>query len=309
MPQSFTHLSDRKTASSPVLSNPVYYLKDYQLEQGLVLRHMSVCDLEADSIRYLMKDNMEDDNYFFSYCPDNNTAMQLSGYYNNNNEGAVKRFFYSDAGQKVTQSSQKEIYVFIINCNWVKKNYNCSAAAFDAYINMLPVLFNIADNPTLLKIDILYYLKSIKENALQKERVNILRLRVNVLSLIEKFFSSADFSAFNAGAAKKYSYTKEMHDLGARLSMFLKGNLPDLIIFAKEYNMSLSSLKRHFKNVHGKPIYEYYLEQKMMLARNIIQDSRRPVAQVAYELGYEDPNCLIKSFKKVYGVAPGRMKI
>ncbi|MEJ8842098.1 helix-turn-helix domain-containing protein [Lacibacter sp. H375] len=307
MPQSFTNLSVQKTALKAILSQPAYCLKDYQLEEGLILRHMLLNDPDAESFGFLLSANIKDNDYFFAYCPNDETGKQLSAYYNTNYEGPVKRFFYSEFAHKETPVSQKEIFVFIINSNWIKSNYNCSADAFAAYIDMLPILFNIADNPTLMKIDMLYYLKAIKEITQQNEHVNILRLRVNVLSLIEKFFSSADFSAFNAATPKKYSYTKEMHDLGARLSMFLKSNLPDLIIFAREYNMSLSSLKRHFKNVHGKPIYEYYLEQKMMLARNIIQDSRRSVAQVAYELGYEDPNCLIKSFKKVYGVPPGKI--
>lgn len=306
MLQSFSNLSPQKTVLKALLPQPACCLKDYQLEEGLILRCMVLSNPDAESFSYLLKANIEDDDYFFAYCPDIETGKQLSACYNAKNEGPVKRFFYSEAGQKKT-ASQKKIFVFIINSKWIKTNYNCSADAFSAYIDTLPVLFNIADNPTLMKIDMLHYLKAIKEITQKNEQVNILRLRVNVLSLIEKFFASADFSAFNAATPKKYTYTKEMQELGVRLSMFLKTTLPDLIIFAKEYNMSLSSLKRHFKSVHGKPIYEFYLEQKMLLAKSIIQNSSRSVTEVAYELGYENPKSLIKSFKKVYGVAPNKL--
>lgn len=307
MPQSINSYTTHKTVKKAVLPHSTYCLKDYQLEDGLLLRQMLIDELDAESVSCLLKANIKEDDYFFAYCPDNQTCKHLSAYYDINKEGPVKRFFYIETIKR-EPTSQKGIFVFIINYSWIKTNYNCSAASFAEFIDMLPVLFNLAQNPAFMKIDMFYYMKTIREITHNNEQVNIFRLRVNVLSLIEKFFSSANFSAFhNAATAKKYSYTKEMHDLSARLSMFLKSNLPDLIIFAREYNMSLSSLKRHFKNVHGKPIYEYYLEQKMMLARNIIQDTRRSVAQVAYELGYEDPNCLIKSFKKVYGVPPGKL--
>lgn len=306
MPQSFTSLVAQKTVPLAALSLSAYHLKDHQLEEGLTLRHMLLNDSGTESFSYLLKSNIKDDDYFFAYCPDNETGKQLSAYYNVNNDGPVKRFFYVEVGEKEAPS-QKEIFVFIINSNWIKKNYNCSANAFAAYIDLLPVLFNIADNPTLMKIDMLYYLKIIKVITRKNEQVNILKLRVNVLSLIEKFFSNADFSGLNNPAPKKHSYTKEMQELGARLSMFLKTTLPDLIVFAREYNMSLSSLKRHFKTVHGKPIYEYYLEQKMILAKSIIETSSRSVTEVAYELGYEDPKSLIKSFKKVFGVAPNKL--
>lgn len=306
MPQSFTSFTAQSAVLKTTLTRPDYCLKDYLLEEGLTLRHMLLHDAGTETFRILLKANIEEDDYFFAYCPDSETASLLSAYYHNNVAGPVKRFFYSSIKGNDNTILQREILVFIINSKWIRRNYNCTADAFATYINMLPVLFNIADNPNLMKIDVLFYLRSIKETVNQHEQGSGLRLRVNVLSLIEKFFSSADFGAANADT-KKHSYVKEMHELGGKLSMFLKTNLPDLIIFAREYNMSLSSLKRHFKNVHGKPIYEYYLEQKMKLAKNIIQTSSRSVSQVAYELGYEDPKGLIKSFKKVYGMPPGKL--
>ena len=302
MPQPTTDPQPEKDfASSPQLST---CFKDYKLEEGLTLRQMNLNESESE-LRLLLTENIHEDDYFFAYCPDRAVCDQLSAS-DVSDMKSVKRFFFSDSGQK-SNMSQKEVLVFIINSNWIKNNYNCSAEAFAAFINMLPVVFNIADNPTLVKIDLLFHLKAIKELTHTVQPALILRLRANVLMLIEKFFSSADF--IDLKEKKVNTYTKEMNDLGARLLLFLKSSLPDLIIFAKEYNMSLSSLKRHFKNVHGKPIYEYYLEEKMKLAKNIIQGSQSSVAQVAYELGYEDPNSLIKSFKKVYGVAPGKMKL
>lgn len=302
MPQLTSNLRELQ-GSEPGLSSFSNCFRDYKLEEGLTLRQMKLNASDSE-LHDLLSEHIDADDYFFAYCPDKAICDQLSAL--DVKEGtSVKRFFFSDSGQK-NSTSVKEVFVFIINSNWIKNNYNCSAEAFAAFIDMLPIVFNIADNPTLVKIDLLFHLKTIKELTKVEETALVLRLRANVLMLIEKFFSSADFIDMKAG--KTNNYTKEMHDLGARLLLFLKSNLPDLIIFAKEYNMSLSSLKRHFKNVHGKPIYEFYLEEKMKLAKNIIQGSQNSVAQVAYELGYEDPNSLIKSFKKVYGVAPGKMK-
>jgi AraC-like DNA-binding protein len=306
MPQSFIHPLTQKAAFNAVPSSPAYCLKDHQLEDGLILRHMVFSELSEETISYLLSTNLELEDYFFTFCPDKETGKKLLEYYAINNQGPIKRFFYSEAVQK-KPGVEKEIFVFIISNNWINKNYRFSADDFATFISLLPLLFDIAEIPTLMKIDLLYHLKTIKVCVDKEQNAAILRLRVSVLTLIEKFFSNADFSELNNPAPKKHSYTKEMQELGARLSMFLKTTLPDLIVFAREYNMSLSSLKRHFKSVHGKPIYEYYLEQKMILAKSIIETSSRSVTEVAYELGYEDPKSLIKSFKKVFGVAPKKL--
>ncbi len=306
MPRTFTHPYLQAPALITVPSTQSCSLADYQLEDGLVLRHIVLSELSPVTINYLLVTNLKTEDYFFAFCPDKETGKRLLDYHSMSQEGPVKRFFYSEAPQS-KERKEKEIFVFIISHSWLVTNYRSAATDFAKFIGLLPLLFNIAEVPALMKIDLLYHLKTIKSCAGKNEDSVLLRLRVSVLTLIEKFFSSADFSELHTHSSQKQSYKKEMLELGARLSMFLKSNLPDLIIFAREYNMSLSSLKRHFKNVHGKPIYEYYLEQKMILAKNIIQSSSRSVAEVAYELGYEDPRSLIKSFKKVYGVAPGKL--
>ena len=133
--------------------------KDYKLEEGLTLRQMQL-DVSENELRRLLSESIKEDDYFFANCPDKTVCDQLSAC-DVSDMKSVKRFFFSDGGQK-SNMSQKEVLVFIINSNWIKNNYNCSAEAFAAFINMLSVVFNIADNTTLLKIDLLLHLKEIK---------------------------------------------------------------------------------------------------------------------------------------------------
>ena len=72
-----------------------------------------------------------------------------------------------------------------------------------------------------MNIDALQYFKKIILS-LHANKTNSLYLRVNVLGLIEQFFSNADQSGELTSAVKKDSYSDEMKDLGARISFFLK---------------------------------------------------------------------------------------
>lgn len=84
--------------------------------------------------------------------------------------------------------------------------------------------------------------------------------------------------------------------------------LPNLSEIAVQVTLSESTLKRHFKNVFGKSVYDYYLEKKMEYARQILLDEPLTVNEIAERLGYEKVSNFIEIFKKRYGVSPGNIK-
>lgn len=84
--------------------------------------------------------------------------------------------------------------------------------------------------------------------------------------------------------------------------------LPNLSQIAVQVTLSESTLKRHFKNVFGKSVYDYYLEKKMEYAKQILSDEPLTVNEIAERLGYEKVSNFIGIFKKRYGVSPGNIK-
>jgi AraC-like DNA-binding protein len=303
------HLPFQPGKYPAVLSAPpetILCFKNYLIEAGLSIRFMELTDQGDEFFGDLLENDSEETIYFFTYCSNKHIAERLAHYSSarENNPKSTFRFIYNP---KTPQENTGGYFlVFALQEDWVKVNYNELAPHFEEYVNQVPLLFNMADNVNLMNIDALYHLKKI-EKKIYTNHKDLFCLRVNVLALIMQFFNYADLQGMDNDDNKQDPYVNAMNDLKIRLSYFLKMSLPDLDVFAKEYNMSLSSLKRHFKNVHGKPIYEFYLEQKMILAKNILENSRKSVSQVAYEIGYEDPNSLIKSFKKVFGTSPGKV--
>src|SRR4030095_4594055 len=84
--------------------------------------------------------------------------------------------------------------------------------------------------------------------------------------------------------------------------------LPKLETIAKKIGMSVSSLLRHFKFLYGKSIYEYYIESKMELAKEMILKDNRTVKEIARELGYNQASAFIESFTKRQGYSPGSLR-
>jgi AraC-like DNA-binding protein len=99
-----------------------------------------------------------------------------------------------------------------------------------------------------------------------------------------------------------------MLEVEAFLKQHLQTTLPDIATIARGMTLSVSTLKRHFKMMFGKSIYEYYLELKMERAKQLLTDRNLSVNDVANMLEYEKVSCFIDMFKKHYGHSPGAMR-
>ncbi|MDD4869031.1 MAG: IclR family transcriptional regulator C-terminal domain-containing protein [Kiritimatiellae bacterium] len=73
---------------------------------------------------------------------------------------------------------------------------------------------------------------------------------------------------------------------------------------AKELHIGYSSLRHWFKRIHGKGPAQYHLQLRLDAAKKLLRSSRKTVAVICRELGYEDQNYFSALFKKKTGMAP-----
>jgi transcriptional regulator GlxA family with amidase domain len=72
---------------------------------------------------------------------------------------------------------------------------------------------------------------------------------------------------------------------------------------ARRVSTNESKLRKGFKLVHKKTIYEYLIEVRLEKAKEMLSTTDEPVKVVAIKVGYDVSN-LIKQFKKLTGMAP-----
>ncbi|RYY18036.1 MAG: AraC family transcriptional regulator [Chitinophagaceae bacterium] len=133
-------------------------------------------------------------------------------------------------------------------------------------------------------------------------------VRSLVVVLVAEFFKKM----FNRQPAEAYAI-KDVHfekimEAENILLAHLQKNLPSLEQIAKSVALSESTFKRHFKAIFGKSIYEYYLEKKMDLAKQLMLENALSVNDTAERLGYEKVSNFIEIFKKHHGYSPGVLK-
>ena len=79
---------------------------------------------------------------------------------------------------------------------------------------------------------------------------------------------------------------------------------PKLSELSESIGLSLRKLKTGFKEIYGKPVFQYLLEYKMELAQKLLLDGAYNVNEVSLKLGYSTASHFISAFKKKYGVTP-----
>lgn len=146
------------------------------------------------------------------------------------------------------------------------------------------------------------------ESELSKPLFNLLIVRSRVLTLLANVINRLPGQQAPPLPARETGYVQTIRQVEQRLLQSLQEMLPSQKILAKEFALSESSLKRHFKAIYGKTMYEYYLEKKMDLAKWLLQEKKISVSETAYMLGYEKVSAFIIIFKKRHKILPGSLK-
>jgi AraC-like DNA-binding protein len=146
------------------------------------------------------------------------------------------------------------------------------------------------------------------EFELHKPLFNMLTVRSRTLMLLANIINRLPGKDTPSLPAREAPYLQTIRQVEQRLVGSLEDMLPSQKQLAKEFALSESTLKRHFKAIYGKTMYEYYLEKKMELAKWLLQEKKVSVSETAYMLGYEKVSAFITIFKKYHNVLPGSLK-
>jgi AraC family transcriptional regulator len=88
------------------------------------------------------------------------------------------------------------------------------------------------------------------------------------------------------------------------LEVHLDGNI-GLQQVAEVCELSVSHFARAFKRTFRKPPHKWLTERRVDRARDLMMNSRLPLADIATRCGFGDQSALNRSFKRIHGVSPG----
>lgn len=93
-----------------------------------------------------------------------------------------------------------------------------------------------------------------------------------------------------------------------RATEFLDAHLDGNIVLpqvARECGLSVSHFARAFKQSFRMPPHRWLTHRRVDRARDLLANSREPLADIAIQCGFADQSALNRSFKRIHGSTPG----
>jgi AraC-like DNA-binding protein len=137
---------------------------------------------------------------------------------------------------------------------------------------------------------------------------NLLSLKLQSLNLFFNFFKHCQIAPVTI---QHYAIHDDELDAVPRVEKYLVEHLsdkfPGIDMLAKKFGISETKLKNDFKLYFGKPIYQYFQEKQMQLARELLSGNDVQVKEIAYKFGYENTGKFSAAFKKFHGILPSEV--
>jgi AraC-like DNA-binding protein len=171
---------------------------------------------------------------------------------------------------------------------------------------------NIANKDLLKKIDspetvaLIEYMNDSEKKQVQelvgnsfKKPMGSFYLKSTILKIISDFFTKIEErESLSINHHKQDALLNEAEKL---LCTYITGTMPCLKELSCKYCLSESTIKRYFKKKHGTTMYNYFINNKMEHAHQLINEKDINAAQAARLLGYTNVNHFVMMFNKYIG--------
>lgn len=209
----------------------------------------------------------------------------------------------SDAPQVIPANTWVTKIALIFTKEWLEANFPDASYKITEMIELL----NSRHQPSFIAeaMDYSYYtIVNEMTTEMDKEIFPVIHIKTKSLVLLNEFLNKVVETSNAENIEQKSLYYDIILKVEQRLQDYLLTAMPSIAELSAEFNMSPSTLQRHFKIVYKKNIYQYYLEQKLAIGKELIASKKKTISEVAYMLGYNKINSFSKVFKKYFGVLP-----
>ena len=77
---------------------------------------------------------------------------------------------------------------------------------------------------------------------------------------------------------------------------------------SERFGISMTTLKKGFHGVYGTSVYSWLRNYRMQTAQKLLLETELSVAEIAHQVGYENPNKFSTAFKSVYEITPTQFR-
>lgn len=300
---------------SPVKNNTVIipesigtgFIKNLLIENEFCIRYFKFTLNQDLNFNWLNESNNEAIFKLISYLEnsDHSESVTKAGNSQSYKTENSTILYSTDFARKgiISKNTVVNRVVLLFTKNWLEENFN---EASDRIFELVCQLVK-KNKPTFI-IEQMHpghmHITGELADELCQDKFPLIHIKTKGLIILNSFLNKlVSENPDNLNISRTLFYP-EIKKVESRLQNYFDKAMPNIAEIASEFNMSSTTLQRHFKIVYGKTIYSYYLEKKLALGKSLIKEKNKTISEIAYSLGYNKTNSFSKAFKKHYGILP-----
>lgn len=163
------------------------------------------------------------------------------------------------------------------------------------------LMYVIPQSPAPIKSNIKQLAQTVVGSSTATNKLNTLTHISNTLDML-----------FRLQIEAPTQLTSLPENIAQKVAKYLDGCLtmpfPGMDFLATQFGISVSGLKRHFKQEMNTTPFQYYRHKQMHLGGKKLTEKNATVSEVAYQLGFDNPSNFIRAFKAVFDTTPGQFQ-
>ena len=164
---------------------------------------------------------------------------------------------------------------------------------------LYPIAFHCEDDPVVLQA-LLQILHQQRQGSAYHERIIFHLFQTMLLYILQNYRSTA--SVMTIRARRDSQLLKLLNYTASNYQTVTLGEIAD------KFHYNLTYLSRMFKEETGQSFSSMLREYKLRKAAELLLSTKLPLEDVCQDVGYQDVTQFIRSFKKQYGVTPGKYR-
>lgn len=112
---------------------------------------------------------------------------------------------------------------------------------------------------------------------------------------------------FRDGRAECVYFSKTQRDCVRKMHDFMVEHITEhytIEELARRFDISPTAMKKCFRSMYGVPVYAYCRTYRLQIAEKLLREGQMPVAEIAAQIGYVNPNKFTSAFRSEYGMSP-----
>ncbi len=287
-------------------------IRKLKLEEGLYMRTWDMCTSRETVLNKMPDLTLKEKQFHVAYFFNPELLLEDNPRLGKKWKAAGKvnmLFFSNDAEMhfQIKPTNWIKGIDISLTASWIINTFSAAGPLYMSYINQLQerpsptVTFDAAASAEFQMMSELH-----KETLSNLD--NNLQVKSVIHTLLSGFFDRVVHRSASEVLRHNVFYYDKMLETKRIIVSHTLGVLPGIDSIARQVALSPSTLKRHFKLMFQKSIYEYYLDHKMELAMRMLMEKPLSVNEVAATMGYEKSSNFIEMFKKHFGLSPGSLR-